>query len=656
MLVSVIIASFRQPQFLRRAISSVLTQDHQDLELIVVDDASGDSSLAIALEAQATDPRVRVLARRENGGLGRARNTGIAAARGTHLTFLDSDDYLLPGAIRARVEGFAALDADHRDDCVGVYGDWIHVPEEVDEPESVRAPRSALPTFGPEHYPGHNLFICSAPLVVADALRAVGGFAEDVPMLEDYVAWARLVGAGGRFVPVPHVIAAYRQRPSSMLRGRGPTLMAMATEINRWLDEQGVEVTALDDSLETLLSGARPEAARRVNWFRRGDHGGHAVVNHRQVATDEADHPTTTGDHLPPVDFLTRSETDLDHVLDDVDEIDQRRGVPVRRHRVTGPDPARPPAVLVIPRSLEETIEAVALVQGIVHCDVAAALALPNRRSIDENWPSVLADVPLWPLDELPDDLERAVVFNDRHPVASTVLPRIGRERLVVRTSGIEPVAVYRPDAARRYRMGDSVLVRTRLEAAELGDRPVHLLPSAVGLGAELLWGPREEGDETIVLAPSSLVHHPQVDAWVASALGATAAVHDRVVLMASPRVAARLKGFRAVRLDVARLRRARRCVLPICDEASLVEALGVAVGVFDPQDDPDAVSPLWREAHRVAATPAELTAVLGREAGADDERGRYARSMARLTPFAGDLPALGHELLTATGVDRVAS
>jgi glycosyltransferase involved in cell wall biosynthesis len=60
MLVSVIIPSFRQPQFLARAIESCLEQDHADLEVIVVEDNSRDASLAIAASLARRDNRVRV--------------------------------------------------------------------------------------------------------------------------------------------------------------------------------------------------------------------------------------------------------------------------------------------------------------------------------------------------------------------------------------------------------------------------------------------------------------------------------------------------------------------------------------------------------------------------------------------------------------------
>lgn len=68
----------------------------ETFELILVDDGSPDRCGEICEEYAAIDPRIRVI-HRKNGGLSAARNTGIDAARGDYLSFIDSDDYILPG-------------------------------------------------------------------------------------------------------------------------------------------------------------------------------------------------------------------------------------------------------------------------------------------------------------------------------------------------------------------------------------------------------------------------------------------------------------------------------------------------------------------------------------------------------------------------------
>ncbi|MER6823828.1 CDP-glycerol glycerophosphotransferase family protein [Streptomyces cellulosae] len=87
--------------YLHACLDSVLSQSYRDLELIAVDDRSPDGCGAILDDYADRDERVRVLHLEENVGLGRARNAGMPHATGDYLLFLDSDDTLTPGALRA---------------------------------------------------------------------------------------------------------------------------------------------------------------------------------------------------------------------------------------------------------------------------------------------------------------------------------------------------------------------------------------------------------------------------------------------------------------------------------------------------------------------------------------------------------------------------
>lgn len=97
-LVSVIITAYNSACFLAAAIESVLAQTYSHYELIVVDDGSTDGSDAIACAY----PAVRLI-RQSNQGAPAARNTGIAAAGGELIAFLDADDLWLPGKLAAQV-------------------------------------------------------------------------------------------------------------------------------------------------------------------------------------------------------------------------------------------------------------------------------------------------------------------------------------------------------------------------------------------------------------------------------------------------------------------------------------------------------------------------------------------------------------------------
>ena len=94
-LVSVIVPVYQVEEYLARCVDSILAQTYGNLEVILVDDGSKDTSGQICEEYAAKDPRVQVV-HKENGGLSSARNAGIDAARGEYLEFVDSDDYLEP--------------------------------------------------------------------------------------------------------------------------------------------------------------------------------------------------------------------------------------------------------------------------------------------------------------------------------------------------------------------------------------------------------------------------------------------------------------------------------------------------------------------------------------------------------------------------------
>ena len=93
MKLSIIIPVYRVETTLNRCIESVVTQDYDDFELILVDDGSPDNCPQLCDSWAAKDRRISVI-HKSNGGLSDARNAGIDMARGDYLTFIDSDDYL----------------------------------------------------------------------------------------------------------------------------------------------------------------------------------------------------------------------------------------------------------------------------------------------------------------------------------------------------------------------------------------------------------------------------------------------------------------------------------------------------------------------------------------------------------------------------------
>lgn len=92
-LISVIVPVYNVERYIERCIDSIISQTYDNLDIILVDDGSTDSSLKICQQYQEKNPRIRVL-HKQNGGQASARNMGLETARGDLIAFVDSDDWI----------------------------------------------------------------------------------------------------------------------------------------------------------------------------------------------------------------------------------------------------------------------------------------------------------------------------------------------------------------------------------------------------------------------------------------------------------------------------------------------------------------------------------------------------------------------------------
>ena len=93
MLFSVIVPIYNVIDFIHPCIDSILSQNSEDFEVLLVDDGSTDGSAAVCDEYAQKDDRIRVI-HKQNGGLVSARNTGIANAKGDYILYVDGDDWV----------------------------------------------------------------------------------------------------------------------------------------------------------------------------------------------------------------------------------------------------------------------------------------------------------------------------------------------------------------------------------------------------------------------------------------------------------------------------------------------------------------------------------------------------------------------------------
>ncbi len=103
-LVTVVVPAFNRASTLPRALDSIFDQTYTNWEAIVVDDGSTDQSADAVQEFRRKDARVNLIRHPQRKGAQAARNTGILAANGKWIAFLDSDDVLLPDSLKSRIE------------------------------------------------------------------------------------------------------------------------------------------------------------------------------------------------------------------------------------------------------------------------------------------------------------------------------------------------------------------------------------------------------------------------------------------------------------------------------------------------------------------------------------------------------------------------
>ncbi len=112
--ISVIVPVYNAKSTLRRCVDSILNQDYYKLQVILVDDGSNDGSSAICDEYALKDNRVCVV-HQENGGVCKARNTGLDISSGDYIAFVDNDDYIMQGMYSRMV---AEVENNNLDICI----------------------------------------------------------------------------------------------------------------------------------------------------------------------------------------------------------------------------------------------------------------------------------------------------------------------------------------------------------------------------------------------------------------------------------------------------------------------------------------------------------------------------------------------------------
>lgn len=193
--VTVVIPARNRAGTIPAAIESVRSQSFDDIEIIVVDDGSTDGTADVARSIAVEEPRLRVLSHPVNRGAQAARNTGIRAARGEWVAFLDSDDRYYPDSIRLRLD-------EARRTGLGV----IHTGCDAVTRNGTEAPFPVPPAQGDVY---RALLTAPAPmfqtlLVKRELLERIGLLDEGVPAYQEWDSAIRLAAVSHfGYVPTP---------------------------------------------------------------------------------------------------------------------------------------------------------------------------------------------------------------------------------------------------------------------------------------------------------------------------------------------------------------------------------------------------------------------------------------------------------------------
>jgi len=193
-LVSVVVPTYNQAEYLREALDSLLAQTYHNWEAIVVNDGSTDNTSEVMCEYAKRDSRIRPITK-ANGGITSALNDGLKHAEGDYFCWLSSDDLYYPEKLEILIKAFENLG----DDYALVYGSFDLLQEETHtiETQPFAKPITAGAEF-PEALKFDFIDGCSM-MIRMDVMREVGGFNPHYHHSQDMELWMRIASRGYRF-------------------------------------------------------------------------------------------------------------------------------------------------------------------------------------------------------------------------------------------------------------------------------------------------------------------------------------------------------------------------------------------------------------------------------------------------------------------------
>lgn len=255
-LISVIMPAWNRAEVIGRAIQSVLSQDYQNFELIIVDDGSTDGTLDVVNAFAEVDPRVRVEAC-DHAGVSRARNIGIEVATGELVAFLDSDNRWQPDYLRLMCHAMRGEQASRP--AFAYAGTQL----ETDNGTFYRSFEGGKDDLMIRNHVDLNVLVAQRESVIE-----VGGFDENLPRWVDHDLVLRLADLGeARYVPFIGCIYDDSGLELDRITNRESDnwqWVVLAKAWEDWKDPQAANVVAGRTSIVMPVYGERHMTRRAV--------------------------------------------------------------------------------------------------------------------------------------------------------------------------------------------------------------------------------------------------------------------------------------------------------------------------------------------------------------------------------------------------------
>jgi glycosyltransferase involved in cell wall biosynthesis len=240
--VSIVVPTYNRAERLGETLRSVFNQTCQDFELIVVDDGSTDDTQKVVNSF----PRVQYISKQENHGVSRARNEGLALAKGRYICFLDSDDLWDEKKLQIQVQWMG-----DNPNCQVCYTDEIWIRKGVRVNQMNKHRKYSGDIFR------HCLPLCivspSSAMLRAELFDEIGNFDESLPACEDYDLWLRIAEKYPfHFIEEPLIIKQGGHADQLSRKYWGMDRFRVAA-LQKLLDRNSLEGDRLQQTRATLL-------------------------------------------------------------------------------------------------------------------------------------------------------------------------------------------------------------------------------------------------------------------------------------------------------------------------------------------------------------------------------------------------------------------